>query len=243
MSTIALAVLGLLPGQLPTLDSQDFSREVQHKALTATVRITSKEGIDGSGVLLGQDEPFVYILTANHLVGKSKQADVFVFTADSYPRVAKVFKAAEVVARDARADLAVLRVVTKDALPAPLPLCPASEVPDGKGTVVLTVGCPPKGAPLPLSEVVQAVRLISKPGEEGKARCWETAKGQLAGRSGGPMVDRQGRLLGVASGTSSGKGYYVHIEEIRAFLKQMKGEWPGSGRVEKGRSIFDVLMP
>jgi hypothetical protein len=141
----------------------------------------------------------------------------------------------------------VLRIVTRDALPAPLPLCPASEVPDGKGTVVLTVGCPPKGAPLPISEVVQAVRLISKPGEEGKARCWETAKGQLAGRSGGPMLDRQGRLLGVASGASSGKGYYVHVEEIRAFLKEKKLEWPGSGQAPADRlpsaAVADYVNP
>jgi S1-C subfamily serine protease len=225
---IALAALCLLPGQLPTLDSQDFARDVQQKAVTATVRVVNAtEAMDGSGVLLRQEGPFTYVLTANHLVGKANQVEVSIFTAASYPKADKVYKAAEVLARDARADLAVLRIATKDALPAPLNLCPANKVPDGKGTVVLTVGCQPNGVPLPMTDVVKAVRTVSKPGQDGKTKCWETAKGPVAGRSGGPLIDTQGRLIGVASGASGGKGYYIHLDEIRAFLKREALGWLG----------------
>jgi hypothetical protein len=217
---IALAVLCLLQGQVPALDSKDFSKEIQEKAVTATVRMTHRtEDIDASGILIRQDETFVYILTANHVVGKIKQLDFGVFTAASYPKFEKIYMGAEVLARDARADLAVLRLDTKDKLPAPLPLCPVNKAPDGKGTIVLTVGCQSNGVPLQILDVVKAVRTVSKPGQEGKTKCWEAAKPQARGRSGGPMVDTQGRLLGVSSGISGGKGYYIHIEEIRAFLK------------------------
>jgi S1-C subfamily serine protease len=223
---IALAVLCLFPGQLPTLDSKDFTKEIQQKAVTATVRIANlAEAADGSGILLRQEEPFVYVLTANHVVGKANHLEVSVFTAASYPKAEKVYKGAEVLARDARADLAVLRLATKDALPAPLPLCPVDKAPDGKGTIVLTVGCQPNGVPLQMPDVVKAIRTVSKPGQDGKTKCWETAKGQVEGRSGGPMLDAQGRLIGVASGTSGGKGYYVHVEEIRAFLKHQALGW------------------
>jgi S1-C subfamily serine protease len=218
---IALTLLCLLPGQLPTLESKDFSKEVQQTAVTATVRIGNVvERADGSGVLLRQDELFLYVLTANHVAGKAKELDVYLFTAASYPAWAKAYKGAEVLARDARADLAVIRIITKDAVPAPLVLCPANKAPDGKGTTVLTVSLQADGSPMATPDVVKTVRVIGKPGETGTVKCWETAKAPLGGQSGGPLIDTQGRVIGIASGTSGGKGYYIHLEEIRSFLKR-----------------------
>jgi serine protease Do len=218
---LTLSLILLLPGQVPTVESKDFTKEVQQKSLIATVRIADiTAGTDGSGVLLRHEGAFAYILTANHVIGTAKELNVFVFTAASYPREEKVYKGVEVVARDARADLAVIRVLTRDKLPAPLPLCPVKEAPGGKGFKVLTLGCELSGPPVPLEDVVQGTPLITKPGEAGQVKCWETAKNQTAGRSGGPLLDRQGRILGVASGTSGGRGYYIHAEEIHAFLKR-----------------------
>ena len=34
------------------------------------------------------------------------------------------------------------------------------------------------------------------------------------------MVDRQGYLLGIASGVSDGKGYFADAESIQRFLRQ-----------------------
>jgi serine protease Do len=219
-------MLLLLAGHVPAQDTKEFSKEIQQAALVATVRIANvTEGVDGSGVLLRHEGAFAYVLTANHVVGKATELNVLVFSADSYPKEDKVYRGAEVLARDARADLAVVRVATRDKLPAPLSVCPAKQTPDGKGFAVLTVGCQPGGPPLPIVDTVQATPLVSKPGETGKVKCWETAKGQTAGRSGGPLLDRQGRVLGVASGTGGGKGYYVHAEEIRAFLKRKGLGW------------------
>jgi S1-C subfamily serine protease len=218
---IVLALLALLPGQVPTLESKDFARETQQAALTATVRITDvSAGTDGSGVLLRHDGAVAYILTANHVVGKAGQLHVSVFSAASYPKEDRVYRGVEVLARDARADLAVIRVVTRDKLPAPLSVCPIKQTPSGKDFAVLTVGCELNGPPVPIADVVQAAPAIRKPGEASTVKCWETAKGQVAGRSGGPLLDRQGRVIGVASGTSGGKGYYIHTEEIHAFLKR-----------------------
>ena len=39
------------------------------------------------------------------------------------------------------------------------------------------------------------------------------------------MLDRSGRLVGVASGLGDGKGYYTHVEEVHAFLKRNGLEW------------------
>ena len=226
MDMVALVLVCLLPGQVPTLENKDFTKEIQQAAVVATVRIVNTtEGTDGSGVLLQQEEPFAYFLTADHVVGKAKQLDVVVFSPASYPRQEKVYKRAEVLARDARADLALIRIVTRDVLPQGFHLCPTNKAPDSKGAPALAVGCEPGGAPLPMIDVITATRVVSKPGEQGKAKCWETAKGPIAGRSGGPLIDTQGRLLGVASGTSGGKGYYIHLDEIRNFLKRNALGW------------------
>jgi hypothetical protein len=214
-------VLTFFAAQVPVLQDKDFSKEIQQAALLATVQVTnSAEGVDGSGVLLGSEGAFIYILTANHVVAKAKQVDVSIYSAGSYPRVDKAYREADVVARDARADLAVIRLTTRDTLPAPLLLCPAGRAPAAKTFAVLSIGCQDRGVPLQLLDEVKAVRVISKPKEAGKTKCWETARAPIAGRSGGPLVDSRGLLIGIASGMSDAKGYYIHLDEIRDFLKR-----------------------
>jgi trypsin len=66
---------------------------------------------------------------------------------------------------------------------------------------------------------------VRKPGANTSVLCWETAKTPAKGRSGGPLVDRRGYLIGVDSGAGDGKGYYIHIEEVHAFLKRNGLSW------------------
>jgi hypothetical protein len=61
--------------------------------------------------------------------------------------------------------------------------------------------------------------LIKKP-DGSAAFHWEADKPQAIGRSGGPLVDTQGRVIGICSGTRENKGYYVSIYEIEASLKR-----------------------
>jgi hypothetical protein len=37
--------------------------------------------------------------------------------------------------------------------------------------------------------------------------------------AGGPLIDNWGTLIGSGSGSSDGKGYYTHLDEIYRFLK------------------------
>jgi S1-C subfamily serine protease len=223
---IALMLLCQCTAQAKTADSADFPRALQESALVATVRVTNPFlDKDGSGVLIHHRGPYAYVLTAAHLVRKERFVDVTTFSVKSYPKAEKTYRGAEVLARDPRADLAVLRLATREAPPGLLPLGPRSAAPAGKDFPVLGVGCERNGPPTPLLDVVKAARVVRKPGEGGKTLCWETATGQPGGRSGGPLLDRQGRLIGLASGVSNGKGYYVHLEEIHAFLRRNALEW------------------
>jgi S1-C subfamily serine protease len=45
------------------------------------------------------------------------------------------------------------------------------------------------------------------------------------GRSGGPLIDQRGFVIGICSGTSDGKGYFTHTHEIHRFLKQNAFDW------------------
>ena len=66
---IALALLLLVPGDVDVIDSKDFPKEAQVRALTAVVRVVNSTGdITGSGVLLRRSGPVVYVLTAAHVV-------------------------------------------------------------------------------------------------------------------------------------------------------------------------------
>jgi S1-C subfamily serine protease len=217
---IALALLLLVPGDVDVIDSKEFPKEAQVRALTATVRVVnSTADITGSGVILRRSGPVVYVLTAAHVVAGAKKLEVATFSTDSYPKAAIVYRSAEVIATSTDLDLAVLRWTTRDAMPGVMEICPASKVPEGKNFPALSVGCADGAAPTCVLEAVKAKRNVRKPGAEVAVPCWETAEAPVKGRSGGPLIDARCYLIGVDSGAGDGKGYYTHIEAILTFLK------------------------
>ena len=47
---------------------------------------------------------------------------------------------------------------------------------------------------------------------------WRTESPQEQGRSGGPLLDVNGDLLGIALGKYADRGYYAHLREISEYL-------------------------
>jgi hypothetical protein len=123
-------------------------------------------------------------------------------------------------AREGIKDLALIRVLAgKDAIPKPLPLYEGTAELKGKDFLALTVGCSNGQPPTCQVERILRVGLFSR--EEGgeKGKCWEAANAQTPGRSGGAMLDKQGRIIGLCSGNNRGeRGYFCHISEIDDFL-------------------------
>ncbi len=231
---IPLALLLLLPAEIGILDSKDFPKEAQLRAVTATVRVVNlTKGDEGSGVLLKRNGPIVYVLTANHIVDGAKRVEVSTFSAGSHPKTAAVYRMAEVIAQAPESDLAVLQWTTRDEMPGAAKVCPPSKLPEGKEFVALSVGCADGRPPTCALEDVKGRRKVRKPGVEGTVLCWETARAPLKGRSGGPLLDRRGYLIGVDSGAGDGKGYYTHIEEVHAFLKRNGLKWLTEEKAEK----------
>ncbi len=216
----------LLLGQVETLDSADFPAKIQVAAVTATVRITNEAGKDsGSGVIIGRKGAFVYILTAQHVIAGAERLEVEVFSPASYPRPHRRYRSAQVVAgTDDIRDLALIRLVTDDPIAGSLALCPARLLPreDFKG---LSVGCGAGKAPRCQIDEVLGKKLVRREGEGKTASFWEVDREQLPGRSGGPLIDKRGLLLGVCSGVNDTKSYFCHTDEIRSFLERAGFGW------------------
>jgi S1-C subfamily serine protease len=221
MRIAACLLLILLAEEVPLLDSKDFPRETQEGLIWATVRVVNKDQRqDGSGVIVRQQGPFVYILTAHHIADKADSVVITTFSPKSYPKPEKVYSAATVLARAKEPDLALIRLVTRDMVPSTLRICPADMLPPEKDFAVLNAGCAPDKPPTCEAAKVTGKKLIRRPDGE-TAHVWELNRGSSPGRSGGPLIDKRGFVIGVASGQGDGKGYYIHLDELHRFLKQI----------------------
>jgi S1-C subfamily serine protease len=209
----------LLVALLIVADAKDIPQDVQASALRATVRISNPAtDSTGSGVVIKQDADFVFVLTARHVIDRADKVQVHTFSALSYPQVEKTYDA-EIVAESRAKDLAVVRVSTRDKFPAVLPVCAAAKAPTDKDFAAVSVGCDGGKAPTCRAETVKGRKAVRRPGEE-VVVSWEVENAPAAGRSGGPLVDRRGYVIGIASGANGDRGYYVHPEEIVRFLKK-----------------------
>jgi serine protease Do len=218
MVPLLLSVLAV--AQTGAMDPKDFPKEMQASALWATVRIVNAAtSSTGSGVVVKRVGDDVYVLTAAHVVDQADKVEVHTFSAESYPKQAREYDSAVVLERSKELDLAVVRITMRDKLPGALPLCPKGKAPTDKDFVALTVGCNGGKAPTCLAETVNGRKLVKRPGED-EVISWEVATAPAKGRSGGPLVDKRGYVLGIASGANDGKGYFVHTEEIVKFLKE-----------------------
>jgi hypothetical protein len=219
---LALAFLVLIPVQVSAVESTEFPRKLQMTAITATVRIENRSrDEEGSGTIIGRKGRFIYILTAAHLVSPDDRLLVATFSRTSYPQVDKVYRSAQVVATlgDIR-DLALIRIPTRDEPPGSLKVCPPQTIPEKKNFPGLAVGCTEGEAPTCSVDRIIGKKLVRRQGKGKPGYLWEVSRKHESGRSGGPLIDRRGYLLGICSGTNKQKSYFCHTEGIRAFLKQ-----------------------
>jgi S1-C subfamily serine protease len=204
--------------------ASEFPRTVRDSGVAATAKVVNAaDGVDGSGVVIQKSGQHAYLLTACHVVPKARTVEVLVAGSgtgnESKPGKSTKLKA-EVLARSPEADLAVLRLPSEGA-PSALPVAPAGTKPK----LAVSVGWEKGESPTALDESLKDKVRLKRPGEMGTVWCWETVRKQAAGRSGGPLVDEMGRVVGLASGHDGEAGYYVHADEIRAFLRSNGLKW------------------
>ena len=156
-----------------------------------------------------------YILTAYHVVGEDKLvAVVFPERGDDgsviaepkhyLDKYAALRRECVVVARDARRDLALLRLKSGPAGPRPLPLAAASAP---LGAAVFTIGGEPSGGALfrfagGNVRAVYKAGLTFDTGQQVTARMVEMTVPLNPGDSGGPVIDRAREVVGINSSVS-----------------------------------------
>ncbi|MFO1020632.1 MAG: trypsin-like peptidase domain-containing protein [Planctomycetales bacterium] len=195
------------PDVKQTASSDKSVAEITELAKKSVVVITvagrdgQRHGI-GSGFVIGADG---LIATNLHVIGEARPIDVQF----SDGQTAKV---TSIHASDRHADLAILKVDAKDL--APLPLGDAEKLKQGEDVLAL-------GNPLGLklsvvTGVVSALREV-----EGRSMI-QIAMPIEQGNSGGPLLDRQGRVQGIItlkSLRSPNLGFAVTVNQLRPLME------------------------
>ncbi|MDP5240655.1 trypsin-like peptidase domain-containing protein [Uliginosibacterium sp. 31-16] len=175
----------------------------------------------GSGVLVSTDG---YILTNNHVIEGADAIEIALNDGKKF--------AARIVGRDPETDIAVLRIDSKEKLPA-ISFSPASSV--HVGDVVLAIGNPFGVGQTVTMGIVSAMGRTQL-GINTFENFIQTDAAINPGNSGGALVDTQGRLLGIntaiysRSGGSLGIGFAIPAASAQSIMEQIIK----TGRVTRG---------
>ncbi len=227
----ASLMLGLLLGVTPP-EPAAAGAATPAKRLTAgaCVRVVADgQGHEGSGAVIGKRGVFLYVLTASHVVAGSDKLEL------SLPRKGGKdlpLRDAEVLVNGAEQDVSLLRASAGEAEITPLRLAGAGTHPADEEFDALSAGYSGSGSPGFREEHVLGKKLLRRR-DGSNVFAWECRDRPEPGRSGGPLVDNEGRLIGICRGAQDGKGYYCHLDEIRALLKKHNYAWLEQGTEEK----------
>jgi putative serine protease PepD len=214
--------------------------DMAERLLPSVVQIEA-DGAVGSGFVAADGG---LILTASHVVGRSETVTLRLQDGTSV--------SGAVVAVDKSIDTAVIRADESANDLKPLPLGALADVKVGEMTIAI-------GSPFGLSQTV-TTGIVSALG-----RTVPTPMGELhdliqtdaainSGNSGGPLIDGEGRAIGIntaiasASGGSDGIGFAVPVDQAKQILDKVKdGTWnpednnPADGLDPLG-GLFDQFL-
>ena len=197
------------------VDSDYFATATQRERCATVLRI--RQDGTGTGVVIAWDAETraAYAVTAYHVVDGRGEITAESFSSDqSSPIIKQSFRDLQVVAFDAPADLAIIRFPAPHPLPVS-PICPADLMPEGT-FYGMTIGCSHGDAPSIWAEeeVHASVACIFPWG-----RAWRTSSEPIPGRSGGPLYDRRGLLLGVCCLRLGGDGFYTDLDLLHKLIR------------------------
>src|SRR5207248_4021121 len=177
----------------------------------------------GSQSQRAQGSGFVYdskgaIVTDQHVVDGATSISVRFWNGASYP--------AHVVGTDASTDLAVVKVDAPSSLLVPLALGDSGSLAVGDG--VVAIGSPFGLAETVTSGIVSALhRQMTSPNGFAIENSIQTDAAINHGNSGGPLLDQQGKVIGVNSqiesdsGGNDGVGFAVPSNTVRSVVTQL----------------------
>jgi S1-C subfamily serine protease len=162
----------------------------------------------GCGVIVGVSPTGFDVITANHVLPTADFCQLVwrqVSAPGQLPQE-RVTRSFQIMEQDPATDLAYVRVSLSNTLAHRLSLAPATpaiaQPPASQWTVVQFSDA----GQLELRAVQGIVR--------------QAAKRSVAGMSGGPLLDDQGRLIGIASGNSHDQAFYADDRELARFFSK-----------------------
>ena len=193
---------------------------------SSNAALLSKQTSTGSGVILTADG---YIVTNNHVVDNARKIDVKLATQGS-ARAQGMTLTAKVVGVDRETDLAVLKIDARNL--ATLALGDSSQL--RQGQLVMAFGNPFGLEGSASTGVVSSTSRQLKPDDP--LAYIQTDAPINPGNSGGPLVDAEGRVVGIntliytRSGGSEGIGFAVPSNVVRNIYDQIRKD----GHVHRG---------
>ncbi len=212
---IALAASPTVPGAL--------GEDAQWAAILACPKVSVAGGAAGSGVVVGVKDGFAYLLTAAHVVPLDG-VEVRFTSREAYPKPAWFADRPEVVARWPDPDVALVRFKVGEREVPTLPLAGPWQRPKEFPVSAWSVGLGPQDAARVWADRILAKQFVRRE-RVNPAFFWETDRPPEPGRSGGPLLDDRGRVIGICVAARDGRGYYAHLDEILAALKQHGHGW------------------
>ena len=185
----------------------------------------------GSGVVLNEEG---YIVTNAHVLDADGYHDVH--TADG-----KVYSAA-IVGRDAKTDIAVLKINAPDLVPAVLG--DSDEVVVGEE--VIAIGNPAGLTGTVTNGIVSAVNREIRSDSTGfEMNCIQTNAAISPGNSGGALVNMYGQVIGITSskyisGFYEGLGFAITINEAKPIIEELISNGFIGGRFRIGITLIDM---
>ena len=199
------AILGQAPVKIPDAVEKD--------ALSATIRVSTGT-TEGSGVLVSRGARTSYALTAAHLVkGRDKVlVNLLSEVAGKKPLEATIEKTTSI----AGSDLAVILIQdpTGRLLDREIEIAPKTK---RTPFPAFSIGLPGADSKMIRAEKALAAQEVTK--EMVTAKFWKCADVPAEGRSGGPLVDGDGKLIGICSGGDDKSGHYTHVDAIRDLVR------------------------
>lgn len=172
----------------------------------------------GSGVIVRQVKNHYYIITNEHVIQSAKDIEVVLFDGRKYP--------AELVGKDKRKDIALVRVTTED-------LLPVAHLGDSDdlyvGDWVLAMGSPLGFKSSVTAGIVSA--LGRRNGPDGNINDFiQTDAAINQGNSGGALVNLNGEIIGINTwistynGGNVGLGFSIPINNVKKSIDQFINE-------------------
>jgi serine protease DegQ len=188
----------------------------------------------GSGFVISEDG---FVVTNSHVVGGANEINVELANGETH--------AAEIIGRDAAADLAVLKI---DATELPtVDLGDSDEVVVGDAAIVIGNALGLRGTPSVTSGIVSALeRNVPTPCGI-LENALQTDAAINSGNSGGPVVDARGRVIGIATAiadpsVAQNVGFAIGISFARPIIEALReGRLPAFLGVET-RTVDEVLQ-